>query len=443
MNKTIKIILIISVIVFGAGFLFVNSAQATDNKIYFGNKNIFVDFDNLPFNLSNWAPGMSDVKSITIENNENFDINLYLKAKKTSGDDILADVLTITINNKSNHLSDLFDDNITLTPVNSGESQNYNIAISFDEDAGNECQNKSINFDFVITAEEIGKGGEEIPPVIIPGGGTYIPITPITPTTETGEVTATPGEGGITTLANPDGSKIELTIPPGAVSENTNFSINLVDINSVNQPAPERGLFLIAGQVYEIKAQAGTKSITVFNKPLTLTFTYTDDQIKGLDENSLKIYYWNGEEWIVIENSEVNMDNNTITASIDHFTLFALIGSKIKFVEEKKPPEEIGPSEKTEEVVPPKEEVTPPEKPLGPEGIAPPEGAAPTEGGIVTVPPEERAPGGGLASLLLASLGEIGETPWMAILVVFCLIGLVIIGIREWELARKKKKSVS
>jgi len=35
----------------------------------------------------------------------------------------------------------------------------------------------------------------------------------------------------------------------------------------------------------------------------------------------------------------------------------------------------------------------------------------------------------------------IGETPWMAILAILCLIGLVVIGIREWELARKKKKS--
>ncbi len=76
-----------------------------------------------------------------------------------------------------------------------------------------------------------------------------------------------------------------------------------------------------------------------------------------------------------------------------------------------------------EEVIPPKEEVTPPEKE------------------VVTVPPEERVAGEGLTPLLLASLGEIRETAWMAIVVTLCLIGLVVIGIREWELARKKKKS--
>ena len=436
-----KIILIISAIVFGIGFLLTNSAQA--GVIQFGNKNIFVDFDGLPFDLSNWAPGMSSSpKTITITNNEDFDINLYFKAKKTSGDDILADVLTITIDNKSNHLSDLFNNNIALNSVNSGKSQKYNIVISFDQEAGNECQGKTINFDFIITAEEIGKGGEEIPPVIIPGGGTtYIPPTPTTPITETGEVTATPGEGGITSLTNPDGSKIELTIPPGAVSENTNFSINLVDISSVSQPDPASGLFLIAGLVYEIKAERDGEFITTFDKPLTLTFTYTDEQIEGLDEDSLKIYWWNGEEWVALENSEVDVDNNTVTVSIDHFTLFALMGSKIGFVEE-----EIEKEEGEEEI--PSEEVV--LAPTGEEEIKKPEGfiaegAAPVKEEIVTVPPEEKAPagGGGLASLFLASLGEIGETPWMVIVATFCLTGLVIIGIREWKLARKKKKKIA
>lgn len=172
MSKAFKTILIISIIVFGGSFLLINSAQA--GVIQFVNKQIFVDFNGLPFNLNNFAPGMSDVKSIIIKNNENFDINVYFGAKKTSGDDVLAnlaDVLTITIGDKSNHLSDLFNNNIALTPINSGKSQNYNIALSFDEDAGNEYQGKTINFDFIITAEQIGKGNGEIPPVVIPGGG--------------------------------------------------------------------------------------------------------------------------------------------------------------------------------------------------------------------------------------------------------------------------------
>ncbi len=430
MNKKYLInFIILSTIVFGGVFLFSYSAQA--GMVWFGDKNISIDFDELPFNLSNWAPGMSDVKSIMITNDEDFDINLYFKAQKTSGDEVLADVLTITIDNKPNHLSDLFDDNITLTPVNSGESQSYNIAISFDEDAGNEYQGKSINFDFVITAEQIGNGNGEIPPVVIPGGGGgYIPpITlPTTPTTDTGEVMATPGEGGITTLTNPDGSKIELTIPPEAVSENTNFSINLVDISSVSQPDPASGYFLINGLVYEIKAERNGEFITTFDKPLTLTFTYTDEQIEGLDEASLKIYYWDKDQnqWVALENSEVNRDDNTVSASIDHFTLFALMGSEIEFIgeEEEEEEEEEGP------VVPGEEEEE--EEEEGP--IIPGEEEEEEE------EREEEAEEKPLGEIFATEglLAAIGAMPFN-LKVILIIAGIIIIGLIILRLIRRRK----
>ena len=274
------------------------------------------------------------------------------------------------------------------------------------------------------------------PPVVI---GYYTP--PSTPITNTGKVTATPGEGGITTLINLDGSGTKLIIPASAVSLNTDFIVEKVDIASIEQPSLESGLFLIDELVYNIKARRGTELIAHFNKPLTLIFTYTKNQVKEFDENSLKIYYWNGENWVALEDSRVNRKGRTVTVSIDHFTLFALLGSKMVVIEKEKPTEEkVPPKEEmpAEEIVlpPTKEEVEKPEEFV-------PEGAAPTEGGIVTVPPEERVAGEGWASLLLASLGEIGETPWMAIIATFCLIGLVVIGIRERELAQKKKKKIS
>jgi len=457
MNKAVKTILIISAIIFGTGFLFVNSTQATDNKVWFGDKNISIDFNGLPFDLNNWAPGMSvGPKTIRITNNENFDINVYLSAltsepSSSEGEANLADVLTVTIGDKSVHLSDLFNDNISLAPVDSGKSQNYNIALSFDEAAGNKYQGKTINFDFIITAEEIGKGGKKIPVVIIPGGGTtYIPPTPAIPTTETGEVMVTPGEGGIVTLTNSDGSKIKLAVPAGAVPANTNFTIERVDISSVSQPDPASGLFLIAGLVYEIKAQRDGELITTFDKPVTLTFAYTDEQIKRLDENSLKIYWRNGEEWVALENSEVDIENNTVIASVSHLTLFALIGPKIGFVgerEEGKKPFEIVkkiPEKITEEV----KKITGRIIPLAPtaEGRKPSEIKSEMKKNIS---PKEtistvETPKKGLASML-ADIGMawkgINESAFLTIIVILCLMGLVLIGIREWRLFRRKKRN--
>lgn len=288
------------------------------------------------------------------------------------------------------------------------------------------------------------------PPVVLAviggGGGYYAP--PITSITNTGKVTATPGEGGITTLTNPDGSKVELTIPSGTVSKNTNFTISTGDINSVNQPDPASGLFLIAGLVFEIKAERNGEFITTFDKPLTLTFTYTDEKIKGLDENSLKTYWWDKtlNQWVVLENSEVDIDNNTVTASIDHFTIFALMGSKIGFAEEEakkeeKPTEEIGIPEIIKEGIKKIIEGITPSVPSGeaekPSALE--EGAAPSG---ETVPPTETSQRG--LALMVAAIGmtwgEISNSTFLTIVVILCLTGLVLIGIREWRLFRKKRK---
>ena len=177
MNKAFKTILIISIAIFGAGVLFIPSVQA--GIIQFGDKNIFVDFNGLPFDLSNWAPGMNTpLKTIIITNDEDFDIDVYLKALRISsepesGEADLADVLTLTIEGQSKYISDLFTENIKLSSVGFKDFQAYNLFMIFDEDAENEYQNKTINFDFIITVEQIGKGGngEGIPPVSIPGGG--------------------------------------------------------------------------------------------------------------------------------------------------------------------------------------------------------------------------------------------------------------------------------
>ena len=204
-------------------------------------------------------------------------------------------------------------------------------------------------YTFTLTLEGTAEAGETYTAGVFIGGvsGYYTPPTPTTPTTDTGEVTATPGEGGVTTLFNSDGSGIELIVPEGAVSGNTVFTIKTVDINSINQPSPESGLFLINGLVYEIKAEVDGEFITTFDKPLTLTFTYTEDQIEGIEEDSLKIYWWDGKDWVVLGNSEVDRDDNTVTASINHFTLFALLGEEEDIIPEGKTEEGMG--EETEE----------------------------------------------------------------------------------------------
>ncbi len=334
-------------------------------------------------------------------------------------------------------------------------------------------------YTFTLTLEGTVETGEEYTTGnYYVGGTTYIPPTPTTPTTDTGKVTATPGEGGITTLTNPGGSKIELNIPSGAVSEDTNFTIDGVDISSVAHLNPESRLSLVGDLVNEIKAKKDDEFITTFDKPLTLTFTYTDEKIEGIKENSLKIYSWNKtqNEWIALENSKVDIDNNTITASVDHFTIFALLGSKIGFTKEREQEteeniseeeeekeeegiissEETGESkkesgeEKEETKEKPKNEGEAPKTQPEVKGItkpAPQKEPAPQK---TAAPPKEPAPQklsnetpenktGLMANLAMAS-GEITQSPFLTFVVILCLVSLVAVGVRKWWLFQKKRK---
>jgi hypothetical protein len=82
--------------------------------------------------------------------------------------------------------------------------------------------------------------------------------------------------------------------------------------------------------------------------------------------------------------------------------------------------------------------LTPEEEPLSEETI-PSEETAPRREALV-FPPVEVIPEQGLASLLLATMGAIRESAWMSITVILCLLGLAVIGIREWKFTRKIKR---
>jgi hypothetical protein len=96
------------------------------------------------------------------------------------------------------------------------------------------------------------------------------------------------------------------------------------------------------------------------------------------------------------------------------------------------------PFTEAEELLTP-EEVTPFEEVAPSEEVTPSEEAASHRKALV-FPPAEVVPELGLASLFLATIGVIRESAWMSITVIFCLAGLAVIGIREWELVLKRKR---
>ena len=156
------------------------------------------------------------------------------------------------------------------------------------------------------------------------------------PTTTTGAVTATIIGGG-TTITTAENTTASVTLPAYAVTKNTDVSVTPVakaTAIAATTPIPE-GKSIVGGYIYNFSASSAGKVVTSFAQKLTLTFTYTDAQIKGLNESTLKVAYFDEaiSEWVELE-TKVYKAVNKLIVKVDHFTYFSIIGEPIEKVEE-------------------------------------------------------------------------------------------------------------
>jgi hypothetical protein len=91
-----------------------------------------------------------------------------------------------------------------------------------------------------------------------------------------------------------------------------------------------------AGHAFELEAYVGgtLRPGYVFSKPFTITIHYSDDDVAGLDEDDLKLYYWDGSAWedaastcTPESNYDRHPEDNWLAVPICHLSEFAL-GSK-------------------------------------------------------------------------------------------------------------------
>ncbi len=121
-------------------------------------------------------------------------------------------------------------------------------------------------------------------------------------------------------------SLVAVDVPASAVSKTSNVTITPTSIFT----APTGKTKLAGSRVYNLKAaEADGTVVKTFSKELTLTFKYTADDIKGLSEGSLAIYYWDetASKWVKVGGT-VNTTAKTVTAKVNHFTLFAILGDE-------------------------------------------------------------------------------------------------------------------
>ena len=156
-----------------------------------------------------------------------------------------------------------------------------------------------------------------------------------------------------------------------------------------------------------------------FDPFMTLTWTYSPDNLpEGVAEEDLILAYYIDGEWIELE-CVVDVESNTVTASVKHFTTFALIGTVVLVVE---------PVISEEPVVEEPEPI--PVPPSAPTSLAPAPGpapvpapavtpSAPVDPGIVPSPevpeaePETPVPWGLVGGLLAGGLLAGGLVFWL------------------------------
>ena len=158
-------------------------------KGIFAQNGILVQFSPDPlFNAANFLPGDSLTGQIRVDNNTGQQVSIYMWTKNVIDNGHLGNVLSLIITKNGtqlyhNHLANLFSENsVLLSSIDAGTQALYQIVLSFDSEAGNEYQNKSLQFDFNIGIESQdqgsgggGDGGSSTTITVGSGGGVFLP----------------------------------------------------------------------------------------------------------------------------------------------------------------------------------------------------------------------------------------------------------------------------
>ena len=84
---------------------------------------------------------------------------------------------------------------------------------------------------------------------------------------------------------------------------------------------------LVGGHPFDITATSSTTGQPIQpSKPYTITVHYTDAEKGPAIESTLALYFWDGSRWVKEPSSSVDAATNTITATPDHFSIWAALG---------------------------------------------------------------------------------------------------------------------
>jgi hypothetical protein len=137
-------------------------------------------------------------------------------------------------------------------------------------------------------------------------------------------------------LAGTQEEKIEIAILPNTFNEDYYVQISTVSpVKTADADGKDNDIRLgVAGSERQLEARTlFGAGISGFNKEVEIKIYYTEDEIAGIEESTLKIYVLNEEkdEWEKV-GGEVNATERYVKASLGHFSVYCLMGESIDAV---------------------------------------------------------------------------------------------------------------
>lgn len=173
-----------------------------------------------------------------------------------------------------------------------------------------------------------------------------VEVVEVVAETVAGEATVTVAEGGSVEATTDEGATAKIELPANAVTAGATITVTPTQTTAAavatQVAAAPAGKSVVGGYVYDCAVTVAEETVTTFEQAVTVTLTYTDTQVAGLDEDTLTINYYDTtlSQWVALTTT-VDKENNTVTAETGHFTLFAILGEAEEVVEEEVVEEEV------------------------------------------------------------------------------------------------------
>ncbi|MFN8443735.1 MAG: hypothetical protein U0175_23355 [Caldilineaceae bacterium] len=158
--------------------------------------------------------------------------------------------------------------------------------------------------------------------------GTATATVTVTPTPRATVVVST-DQPTTLTYTDTEGAVIAVQLPTGAVSET--ITLAYTDLGTLPSDPPSG--FQFGNQIFDLDAFHDNTLLEnfTFQQPVTITLSYNDSDVAGLDEATLTVRYFDPKtnQWQTdgITIVERDLDNNRITFTVTHLTVFGMFGS--------------------------------------------------------------------------------------------------------------------